>query len=193
MRACKTIGSGSNGGMVEDNVFLSGDAVIYKGKPAEVITSNDVVSIIRVSQVEVQQVATEEIEKMESIAGKKQNASYPYGVFKVGDRCNVRRWTDVDPATVVHVCRKGCEVHVRIDKYALAEGQKPDISVGGFAGHCSNQRELKYDISESTGGKIEVYTLRIWRGRYVWTAKNGAPDGFQYIRQGWSAFYDYNF
>lgn len=128
-----------------------------------------------------------------SLPGKSQHASYPYAIFAKGDKVNLRGYTDIRPGTVVDVRRNGTEVHVRSDSFKLAEGQKPAFVSGGFAGHCTNQSELVYDIAEDPQGSVEVFTLRNWRGRYCWTVKGQAPNGYQAVSAGWRAFYDYNF
>lgn len=56
-----------------------------------------------------------------------------------------------------------------------------------------NQHELKFDITENLNGRTQVYTLRKWRGRYVWTPKGSTPDGYMRLCHGWCAFRDYNF
>ena len=122
-----------------------------------------------------------------------QDEKYPYGVFKLGDRIHIKFYSDLSPATVIDIKRNGKEVHVREDQYKLAAGQKPEFIPGGFAAHCTNQRELQYDITENPDGTVWVYTLRQWRGRGVWTMKGNVPDGKQGIAHGWRAFYDYNF
>jgi len=122
-----------------------------------------------------------------------QDERYPYDVFEVGDQVHQNWYSDVTPATVVEVKRNGREVTIQADNYELAEGEKPNIIAGGFAGHCTNQRGLKYNITRNEKGRLTTFTLRKWRGRYCWTAKDGRPDGCQRIAKGWIAYYDYNF
>ena len=129
----------------------------------------------------------------ETIGNRPQNEKYPYAVFKVGDRANERGYTDVRPCTVVKVERNGSRVIVRSDKFERNKDSKPEFVPGGFAGHCTNQHEIKYDISEDLNGYEAAYTLRKWRGRYCWTAAGCSPDGRNQIGKGWRAFYDYNF
>lgn len=129
----------------------------------------------------------------ETIANLPQHERYPYGVFKVGDKVHRNFYSDISPATVIEVKRNGREVTIRYDKFDLKEGQKPNFIKGGFAGHCTNQSELEYEISKDAKGEVTTYTLRKWRGRYVWTAKGTNPDGRMEIAQGWKAFHDYNF
>lgn len=129
-----------------------------------------------------------------TIGNRPQHEEYPYDIFSEGDRCRIRGYSDVCPGTVMAVKRNGSEVHVRHDNFKLdPEGPKPEFIPGGFAAHCTNQRQLKYLITEATHDSVEVFTLRKWRGRYVWTPKGCEPDGKQCLAQGWHAFYDYNF
>jgi len=130
---------------------------------------------------------------LEQFAKAPQNADYPYDVFREGDKAHVCGYTDVTPATVVEVKRGGKEVTVQVDNFELAEGEKPEVVAGGFVGHCTNQSDLKYDISRNENGGHMTFTLRKWRGRYCWTIKGCNPNGSQAIGAGWIAFYDYNF
>lgn len=127
------------------------------------------------------------------IGNREQNENYPYGVFSVGDRAHIVGYSDINPATVVKVERGGTKVTVRADSYELNENSKPEFVSGGFVAHCTNQNEIKYDITENPSGGTCTFTLRKWRGRYCWTHANCQPDGRQKIGSGWRAFYDYNF
>jgi len=129
----------------------------------------------------------------ETVCGLEQNERYPYDVFSVGDKAHTNEYTDSAPATVVEVKRGGREVTVQMDNYRLADGEKPEMVPGGFAAHCTNQGDLKYEFSRNEDGATRTYTLRKWRGRYVWTPKGGTPDGHQRLAKGWYAYYDYNF
>lgn len=128
-----------------------------------------------------------------TVADLPQNEDYPYSVFQVGDKAHESLYSDIKPCTVVEVKRNGREVTVQADKYALADGEKPEMIAGGFSAHCMNQGQLKYNMTRNEDGYKITYTLRKWRGRYVWTPKGGTPDGSQRLAQGWMAFYDYNF
>jgi len=127
------------------------------------------------------------------IGDKEQNEKYPYPVFNVGDKASRSFYTDIEPVTVIAVERNGKKVTVQYDKSELAKGEKPEIVAGGFVGHCTNQRGLKYNITRNTNGLTEVFSLRKWRGRYCWTLAGSNPDGRQQINPGWRKFYDYNF
>lgn len=128
------------------------------------------------------------------IGNRAQVEEYPYDIFKVGDRAHEKMYTDVCPCTVIKVERGGTHVTVRMDVAELdPNGPKPEFIPGGFVGHCTNQRSLKYIFTENPNGAVRTFTLRKWRGRYVWTPKGETPDGIQRLGLGWRCFYDYNF
>lgn len=150
-------------------------------------------SSIQTVQVTTQSYVVPKTYTVKQFTNAPQHGDYIYDIFDKGDKVHVNFYTDVQPATVVDVKRNGKQVTVQIDDYKLADGQKPDIIVGGFAGHCTNQRDLKYDITRNDKGRLMTFTLRKWRGRYCWTIKGSTPNGRQGLAKGWVAFYDYNF
>ena len=98
---------------------------------------------------------------------------------------NLCGYSDVSPFEVVRVVSAKC-VEIREMSAKLAEGEKPEIIPGGFAGHCVNQRELKYDITSDP--EAPVIRARMHKdGR--WYSKFGkhAPSDKPIY------FYDYNF
>ncbi len=66
---------------------------------------------------------------------------------QVGDKAHVLYYSDIKPCTVIKRTKKF--VWIQMDNYKLAEGERPNIIPGGFAGHCTNQRSLKYDITRN--------------------------------------------
>lgn len=98
---------------------------------------------------------------------------------------NLAMYTDVHPFEVVRqVSDKTIEI--RGMKARLAEGQKPKIIPGGFAGHCVNQRELEYVIEPNP--QAPVIRARLHKdGR--WYSKQGR----HYLADEPHYFYDYNF
>ena len=107
---------------------------------------------------------------------------------EIGDKAAVYYFTDVQPCTVIKRTKKF--VTVQMDDYKLNKDSKPEIIAGGFAGHCTNQRELKYDITRNENGGTLKFGLRengIWC-RCGDTCRNPTALG-----KGWRAFYDYNF
>ena len=77
-----------------------------------------------------------------------------------------------------------------MDNYKLNKEVKPNIIVGGFAGHCTNQRKLKYDITRNTEGSITKFGLRE-DGRWCQCGDHCSRP--TRLGRGWRAFYDYNF
>ena len=94
-------------------------------------------------------------------------------------------YSDVTPYEIIRVVSPRC-IEVREMDAKLADGQKPEIIPGGFSGHCTNQRELKYDITSNESNRV----VRLRFGKKGWKAATGerfAVDAAP-IR-----FYDYNF
>ena len=95
-------------------------------------------------------------------------------------------YSDINPYEVVKVISDKT-LEVREMDAKLAEGEKPQFIVGGFAGHCVNQRELKYDISSNDSNP--VVRIRLRKNGYFYSsggAKFKLADEPRY-------FYDYNF
>lgn len=130
---------------------------------------------------------------MAAIHEIKQHSDYPFDVFQVGDQVGIRGWSDVDPGTVVKVSPNGKRVWVQEDDAELLNAEDLKFHVGGFAAHCSNQHEQRYEYRRNENGRIRQFSLRVWRGRYCWTPLGGNPDGIQRLSKGWKKFYDYNF
>ena len=98
---------------------------------------------------------------------------------------NLAMYTDVQPFEIVRRVSDKC-IELRPMTWKLAEGEKPEIIPGGFAGHCTNQRGLKYDIEQNTSAPTIRARLR--------------KDGYYHSKLGRHvvsekprAFYDYNF
>lgn len=94
---------------------------------------------------------------------------------------------------MVWVSKNGRQVEVRRDTAILDPNFKPEIIPGGFVGHCINQNEQSYTYEENLNGQVSRFSLRKWRGLYVWTAKGTAPGGRQELSKGRKKFHDYNF
>ena len=95
---------------------------------------------------------------------------------------NHHGYTDVTPYEVVRVI-SASTIEVRRMDSKLAEGEKPEFLVGGFAGHCTNQRSLKWDITSNPANRI----IRIRK------SKNGWAKGSFRLSDTPIRFYDYNF
>ncbi len=94
-------------------------------------------------------------------------------------------YSDVDPFEVVRVVSDKC-LEVREMDAELAPGERPQIIPGGFAGHCVNQRSLKYVISSNPANPV----IRIRLGKKGWKSVGG--NRF-YLSDKPVKFYDYNF
>lgn len=98
---------------------------------------------------------------------------------------NLIGYSDTTPFEVVKVISDKT-LEVRKMNAKLAEGQKPEFVVGGFCAHCTNQSELKYDISSNESNP--VIRIRKHKNGYFYNGgdKFKLDDEPEY-------FYDYNF
>lgn len=94
-------------------------------------------------------------------------------------------YSDVNPFEVVKVISDKT-IEVREMDSEKDPSWVPNWHVGGFAGHCSNQREQKWFIKSNAENPV----VRIRLGKQGWKDKNGRKFGLsdQPVR-----FYDYNF
>ena len=105
---------------------------------------------------------------------------------KVGDQAAVYYYSDVHPCTVIKRTKKF--VTVQMDNYKLNKEIRPNIIPGGFAGHCTNNREQRWIITANPdGGIIEGYL----GNDNEWYQKGS--DRRTTIDQGYVKFHDYNF
>lgn len=104
---------------------------------------------------------------------------------KVGDGVTLHLYTDADAYTII--ARTAKTITIQRDKATLKKDFKPEIVVGGFAGHCVNQDKQEYDYERDPKG--ETMVIR-WSEKYQrWSA----PKGYRYVSLGRHEFYDYNF
>jgi len=110
---------------------------------------------------------------------------------KIGDKVNIPRYSDCDPATVIK--RTTCYCWVQLDKAELDPSWKPEYIPGGFSVHCTNQREQKWNITRDPNGSIEKFYYS--KKRKIWLRSYSADCSrtFTPLREGWYKFYDYNF
>lgn len=107
-------------------------------------------------------------------------------VPEVGKYANLHGWTDVYPYEIVRVVSDKT-LEIRLMKAELDPNWKPEIIVGGFAGHCVNNQEQKW-IYESNP-EAEVIRIRKKKDRDEWT-----NNGNRYVVSSKpQRFYDYNF
>jgi hypothetical protein len=120
-----------------------------------------------------------------------QHPEYPFDIFKIGDGATELMHSDSKAGTVIKISPNGRRVWVQRDIVTLDPDFKPNIIPGGFCGHCTNQADQRYTYKADPEGSVKVFSLKKWRGRYVWTSGN--PDGYMRLVLGRSEFYDYNF
>lgn len=123
--------------------------------------------------------------------------------FKPGDRVNYSMGTDVRPGTVVRVTPT--TVQVRKDVFTLDPTWAPEFTAGGFAAHCVNNHEQRWDIREGEGTVLLTFRKRALPKRireYHKLTEAEAEAAVRYmlpgttrspLRHGWAAFHDYNF
>lgn len=130
---------------------------------------------------------------MKTIHEIPQDERYPFDYFKVGDGATRHLYSDSHAGTVIKVSKNGKRVWIQDDDAKLDPNFKPEIIPGGFVGRCVNQNEQRYTYERNPEGTIREFSIRKWRGRYVWTTKGSNPDGRQEITLGRHKFHDYNF
>ena len=108
--------------------------------------------------------------------------------FQVGDQAHITLWTDTRPYTVIE--RKGKRIKLQKARATLAPTYKLERIPGGFAGHCTNNRELQYDITRNEKGGLMKFGLR-QDGRWCQCGQHDRNPTT--LGKGWRAFYDYNF
>ena len=130
---------------------------------------------------------------MKNITDIPQDERYPFAIFKVGDGASCGGYSDSHAGTIIAVSKNGKRVTWQQDVATLDPNFKPEFVAGGFAAHCTNQHEQSYTYERDPNGSIREFSIRKWRGRYVWTPLGGTPDGRQQLFGGRYEFYDYNF
>ena len=103
---------------------------------------------------------------------------------EVGDKAAVYYFTDVQPCTVIKRTKKF--VTVQMDDYKLNKDSKPEIIPGGFAGHCTNQKDQKWDIVSNKD--VPTVRARLRKDGYYHSA-----HGKHLLSESPRKFYDYNF
>ena len=108
--------------------------------------------------------------------------------FQVGDQAHITLYTDTNPYTVIE--RKGKRIKLQRANAKLDPTWKPEMIAGGFAGHCTNNRELQYDITRNEKGGLMKFGLR---QDGTWCQCGDSSRNPTALGKGWRAFYDYNF
>lgn len=104
---------------------------------------------------------------------------------QVGDPCNWRIYTDVEPCTVV--ARTAKTVTVRVHKTRLAK--PPEMIPGGFAAVVTEPAEWQILDEFEPGSK--TFSLR--KGGHWKLQGTSARQTGNVLTEGWRKFYDYGF
>lgn len=115
-----------------------------------------------------------------------QNRIYAEWLLELqpGDRAHVCFYSDVEPCTVIK--RTATTVTIRYDDAELDKSWKPEIELGGFVGHCTNNDEQRWNIFEDPDGRTETFRWSKKSNRWLNTSKCRLyPE--------WAKKYDYNF
>jgi hypothetical protein len=104
--------------------------------------------------------------------------------LNIGDGVSVSVWSDVDAYTIVK--KTATTITLRADTATLLNRDELRFIPGGFAAHCSNQRDQRWTITSDTSNKV----IRIRLGKTGWKDAHGRK--FKLSEQP-HKFFDYNF
>ena len=105
---------------------------------------------------------------------------------QIGDKAHVLYYSDIHPCTVIKRTKKF--VTVQMDNYKLNKEIRPNIIPGGFAGHCTNNREQRWIITENPEGTITEGYLG---SDNEWYEKG--TNRRNTVEKGYVKFHDYNY
>ncbi len=98
---------------------------------------------------------------------------------------NLIGYSDIVPFEVVRVI-SAKTIEIREMDAKLVEGWKPEIVIGGFVGHCTNNNTQEYTYSTREGSPIV-------RARLQKNGKWKSIHGEHRLADKPKRFYDYNF
>lgn len=106
---------------------------------------------------------------------------------EVGMGVTARVYTDSHALTITRISPSGKTFWATQDKTSLDPNWKPEFVVGGFAGHCVNQYDQKYEYQTDPDGEEIRFSL----------GKDGkwkCQSRYSVVQLGIRrAFHDYNF
>ena len=131
--------------------------------------------------------AKDMIEKLPSSSSNRDyTTTYVYGLDTVDyTHANKSGYSDVEPYEIVRVVSPKT-IELRYMDAELDKDWKPEIIVGGFSGHCTNQRSQKY--SYKSNPDHGVMRARLRKDGYFHSAY-----GRHHLNTEPYKFYDYNF
>jgi len=110
------------------------------------------------------------------------------GQLKIGDGATVHWYSDSHAGTIVEISKSGKTIVIQEDEAVLDPNFKPEMHIGGFCAHCSNQNEQSYIYSPDTKGSKWTAKLSINGRWYV-----GGRKGYSVTVGDRRKFHDYNF
>lgn len=125
------------------------------------------------------------IEDIEKIALDFDSKFFTPANVQVGDGATIHMYSDSHAGTVVKVTKT--TITIQHDKATLDPNWKPEVVVGGFAGHCTNQDSQTYTYERNPNGKVQTFRWNAKRG--LFTNKSAGLT----VTKGRHEFYDYNF
>ena len=111
---------------------------------------------------------------------------------KVGMGVTELGWSDRHPWEIIEV-KSPRKIVLRNMKAERDPTWKPEVIVGGFAGHTVNNHEQRWTITSNPEGKVKEATLRK-NGKWIWVGQPATGSCATGLRLGEARyFYDYNF
>jgi hypothetical protein len=117
--------------------------------------------------------------------------------LNIGDGVSVSVWTDVDAYTIVK--KTATTITLRVDNAKLLNRDELRFAVGGFAAHCENQEDQRYEYTPNLDGHVIKISLRRWADEEGNERRKWKRVGIKTFEQGGSAyagrraFRDFNF
>ena len=117
--------------------------------------------------------------------------------LQIGDGVSVSLYTDSEAFTIIGKTAK--TITLRCDHATLLNKDELKFVVGGFAAHCQNQEDQRYDYAPNPDGHVVKITLRCWNDAEGNQRRKWKRTGVSVREIGGSAFagrrkfHDYNF
>ncbi len=97
-------------------------------------------------------------------------------------------YTDREVYTIINVSKSGKVITIQEDECTLLNQDELEFHVGGFAAHCSNQSQQRWECKPNPNGKIMKASLR---KDGIFRIKGCTSSGK--LVEGRHKFHDFNF
>lgn len=107
---------------------------------------------------------------------------------------NYKLHSDVEPYEVLEMNARGTRAKVRRMATRLAPDWKPEWTPGGFVGHCTNNREQRWECEPDPQAEVQEMSLRkdgSWQFVGMPTSQNRGCRGR--LADAPRKFHDYNY